>query len=262
MLLGVIWFIAHPTGKRLAKENSDVWEAIIQTDLFLFHLINGFAGTHHSLDPFMVFISQNDLIKGMLVWTVWWGLWFQDKREPPQIRAKLLATIIVSIVTIFIGRALSLALPFRLRPIHNPEIGASLPINMNPLDFDGWSSLPSDHAVLYFALATSLYCIHRTIGIVFLLHAIFIIALPRIYAGLHFPSDIVIGGLIGVTIAMTFMFPLTRRILESRVFILEERYAYLFYPVIFLISVQSATMFNSSRAFLSVAYSGIKRIAS
>jgi undecaprenyl-diphosphatase len=74
---------------------------------------------------------------------VWWGLWFLNKHEPSQIRAKLLAAAIISMVAIFVGRTLSMALPFRLRPIHNPEIEASLPINVDPFILDGWSSLPS-----------------------------------------------------------------------------------------------------------------------
>jgi undecaprenyl-diphosphatase len=239
-----------------------VLDYLISIDLFLFHLINGLAGTYESLDELVVLIASNDLVKGMFVWTVWWGLWFLNRHEPAQLRAKLLATAIISIVAIVVGRILSTSLPFRLRPIHNPEIPASLPINVDPLILDGWSSLPSDHAVFFFALATSLCFIHRRIGILLLLHATLFIALPRIYAGFHFPSDVMIGGFIGMMIPLICMKPCSQWIVRSRAFFLEERYPHVFYPVLFLISVQSATIFGSSRAIVSAVHGVLKRAMS
>jgi undecaprenyl-diphosphatase len=239
---------------------ASTWERIRHLDLYVFHLINDYAGNHQILDELVVLIHSNDLLKGMLVWMVWWGLWFLNKNPLSPWRAKLLATAIISLIAIFAGRILSLMLPFRLRPIHDPEIEASLPIDADPLVLEGWSSLPSDHAVFFFALATSIFLIHRRIGILVFLHAIFIIALPRIYAGLHFPSDIVIGALVGVVIPILFMTPVSQMIIKSRVMILEEQYPYFFYPVLFLVSVQSATIFGASRAMVSTAYSLVQQM--
>jgi hypothetical protein len=57
----------------------------------------------------------------------------------------------------------------------------------------GWSSFPSDHACLFFALATGLCLISPVIGGLALLHASLIVSLPRIYLGLHYPTDVLAG---------------------------------------------------------------------
>ena len=62
------------------------------------------------------------------------------------------------------------------------------------------SSLPSGHATLFFALGTILYFYNKKAGIVFLLGAT-IISVARVFAFLHWPSDIVAGAIIGIASA-------------------------------------------------------------
>jgi undecaprenyl-diphosphatase len=59
------------------------------------------------------------------------------------------------------------------------------------------ASFPSGHATFFFAVGTVLYMYNKKAGIVFLLGSALIVV-ARVLAGLHWPSDIVWGGLIGV----------------------------------------------------------------
>lgn len=60
-----------------------------------------------------------------------------------------------------------------------------------------WDSVPSGHAVLFGALAgASLILKNKTISFVLLVSSI-IIALARVMAGVHWPSDIIIGLIFG-----------------------------------------------------------------
>ena len=55
---------------------------------------------------------------GLAMMLLFWGLWFADDRFGRDTRARLMAVLAVSAVAIFVGRALALLLPFRLRPMH------------------------------------------------------------------------------------------------------------------------------------------------
>lgn len=57
-------------------------------------------------------------------------------------------------------------------------------------------SFPSDHAALAFAIAVAVFLAHRRWGIIFLIAAMFV-ALGRVFVGVHYPSDVLMGAVIG-----------------------------------------------------------------
>jgi undecaprenyl-diphosphatase len=65
-------------------------------------------------------------------------------------------------------------------------------------------SFPSDHAVAAFAIAFSVAFIGRRMGAVFLAAAS-LIAVSRVVAGLHYPSDVLGGAAIGLLSAFVVM---------------------------------------------------------
>lgn len=63
-------------------------------------------------------------------------------------------------------------------------------------------SFPSGHTAFFFALATVIYLHHKKIGIVFLFLSL-IIGISRIFVGVHWPTDILVGIIAGVFIGLT-----------------------------------------------------------
>lgn len=59
------------------------------------------------------------------------------------------------------------------------------------------ASFPSGHAAFFFAIGTVLYLYNKKAGIVFLLGGA-LIGTARVLAGLHWPSDVIAGALIGI----------------------------------------------------------------
>lgn len=61
-------------------------------------------------------------------------------------------------------------------------------------------SFPSGHAAFFFALATALYFYNKKWGAWFFLAAT-VISIARVIAGVHYPSDILGGALVGIAVA-------------------------------------------------------------
>lgn len=61
-------------------------------------------------------------------------------------------------------------------------------------------SFPSGHATFFFAMATAVYLYNKKWGIGFLIAA-FVMGVSRVIAGVHYPSDIIGGALIGAAVA-------------------------------------------------------------
>jgi|SRR3989344_4988845 len=81
---------------------------------------------------------------------------------------------------------------------HRPRPFSELPVN--ELFTDSAWSFPSGHATFFFALAMAIYLYNKQWGIGFFIVAA-LITINRIIAGVHYPSDIVGGVLIGIAVA-------------------------------------------------------------
>ena len=77
---------------------------------------------------------------------------------------------------------------------------------------DPWS-FPSGHALSSFAAATALWCFHKKTGVLALVLAA-LIAFSRLYASVHYPTDVLAGMLIGIALAHAAAF-LTDRIIDT-----------------------------------------------
>lgn len=89
-----------------------------------------------------------------------------------------------------------------------------LTLNLHPLFLIHASSFPSGHASFLFGFCTVVYGYHKKLGIVlFVLSTIACIA--RVAAGIHYPSDIIVGMVIGGVVgflALKFLRPLLREV--------------------------------------------------
>jgi undecaprenyl-diphosphatase len=222
-------------------------------DQEVFNFFNHFAGRNSYLDGIIIFISANHLFKGGVFVLLIWFLWFK-KGDKKVFRPLILINLVGCFITMFAARIMAKFLPFRMRPIHNSSIDISMPIGLDESYAEGLSSFPSDHAALFFALATGIYFLNKKLGVFALLYALFIICLPRIYLGLHYPSDIAAGALLGVIIIALVhnLFGFHR--LNGYFFKVKKAYPSVFYAFFFLITYQIADMFESVRAIITFGY--------
>lgn len=171
-------------------------------DTCILHFLNRFAQRSWVFDHAIALLSENALFKGVLAMTIFWFLWFRhENTRNEEERRFLLFGLLSSCIGLVLARTLAHLLPFRERPLHNPSLHIQVPFGFDPASFIDWSSFPSDHATLYFSLAVTFLFVSRRLGIAALAYTLLVICLPRIYSGVHYPTDILGGALLGTAMA-------------------------------------------------------------
>lgn len=219
-------------------------------DIAILSYLNRFAGHSKDLNHFMVFVSGSGLLKGGVLLTVLWWMWGRGRNHSPQEREYFIATLIGSLIAALTGRILTLILPFRLRPGYDAALSFLLPSGIEPdLLYKSWSSFPSDHAVVLCSLVAGIILAHRFIGIACLTYAFVVVGFPRVYLGMHYPTDFIAGAITGMAIGLVVNTKNVRTMIARPFLVLYEKHPGLFYLVFFLISVQIITMFADLRMF-------------
>ena len=187
--------------------------------------LNGYATASARFDHLVAWVSLQHLVKGAVVAAVLCGLWFARRTQPERalLRERLLATLAAGLVAEIVARTLALSLPFRTRPLHNPQFPFTPTIGLESGFLDSWSAFPSDHAVLFFALATGALYASRRVGAWLLVYVAVVICLPRIYLGLHHPTDILAGAAFGIGTAALLQQPALRVPLARPLLAWEQR---------------------------------------
>jgi len=229
-------------------------------DLALLASVNQLARHWWVLDKAMSILSTNHLFKGGVLMALVWAVWFRADGDETRRRRVILATFGACVAAMAAARSLALLAPFRQRPLHEPGLGFVLPIGEPPANMDGWSSFPSDHATLFFALAMGLFFASRRVGGVALLWTTLAIALPRLYLGLHYPSDLLVGALIGAGMAAAAARWLAPSALIGRVLAWAQARPERFYPLFFLYTFQVGEMFDSTRALIGATHSFLHQV--
>lgn len=159
-------------------------------DVDIFNFINGFAGKWPLLDNIAIFCA------------VWLGyvlliclvlfLFSDFRRYWRMVSEALFAALFVRFV---LAKAFYL-LFFRYRPfVLYEKTHLLLPFN------SGMTSFPSGHASFYFALSTIIYGYHKKAGTLFFIGSS-LISLSRVFMGIHWPSDILAGAILGILMGL------------------------------------------------------------
>ncbi len=154
-------------------------------DLYFFNLINQYAGQCKFLDNLAIFFAE--YLQYIVVFLLLLFLLKDFKKYLRMVVSAIAAAILARFV---ITEIIRYFIP-RIRPFIENNI--NLIINHDPDE----SSFPSGHAALFFAMATAVYFYNKKLGIFFFISA-FLISISRVSAGIHWPSDIIAGTLVGI----------------------------------------------------------------
>ena len=159
-------------------------------DLYIFNLINGLVFKWYWLDFvgfFIIKYSEYILVTVLVLFLVinfkkYWRM--------------VLEAIVVATFTRLVLVEIIRWLWFKPRPFVANNV--NLLIDHSAKE----SSFPSGHASFYFALSTIVYFYNKKIGIIFYIASLFIV-LARVFAGIHWPSDILAGAVLGILVGLT-----------------------------------------------------------
>ena len=131
-----------------------------------------------------------------VLFLLWLLIWKQNARSLKRgTWDKELFAVAVSVgtawfVTFILKILFHAARPFVVFPLVHPLISET-----------PYTSFPSGHATVFFALAVVMTYYHKRAGWLFLAAAL-VVSLSRVFAGVHFPGDILAGAVVGTSVAV------------------------------------------------------------
>jgi undecaprenyl-diphosphatase len=222
-------------------------------DAAILGFFNQFAQRSYAFDSIVALLETNTLVKGGLAMAVFWWLWMRHDSTTED-RQHLLFGLVSSFTAVLISRALALSLPFRQRPMHDALLNFRIPYSLNLNTLIGWSSFPSDHAALYFSLAVTFIFVSRRVGLAALAYTCIVICFPRVYLGIHYPTDLLAGAIIGVLVAMLGQVRQLRDAVTNPIMRLIDTQRAFAYSFLFICTLSLAKQFEPFRQVGKVMY--------
>lgn len=171
------WSLINPADHWLIRKINLDWSHPVLDTILPFFRETGFWFPLYLL--LITFVSINFGVKGF-----WWIIGF------------LLSAALADIVSTQLIKETVL----RARPCQDPSVGPDLRFFISYCP--GNSSFTSSHATTHFAVAMFFYITLRSVfrqSWVFFIWA-FLVAYTQVYVGVHYPSDVICGGIVGIGI--------------------------------------------------------------
>jgi len=156
-------------------------------DYSLFQMINNLAHTMPIFNPLMRFLARDGEYVFFAGVIAHWFLHSRDHR-PMVVKALIAACVAMGI------SGLIAHFYFRARPFVTHSVYELIPHAAN-------SSFPSDHATGAFVIAMAFFLVNKKIGTPWLIFA-GLVAISRVWTGVHYPFDIIAGACIGIASAV------------------------------------------------------------
>lgn len=226
--------------------------------------LNGFSRKSWTFDTVLAFLEYSNLLKGGVIVAILWAMWFRNNREgdAEKFRKIVLATFAGTFVALLAVHILHEVVPFRVRPLHNPALGFLDPYGVGEEILRGDSSFPSDHATLLSGLVAGIFLASRPVGLLAFGYLLLFILFPRVYLGLHYPSDIIGGAFIGVVCVALANWSKAKNAVADPLLSWSKKHPEWFYFLFFIVTYQTATLYKGGRDFAGFAFDLLKAVAS
>ncbi|WP_188456761.1 undecaprenyl-diphosphatase [Virgibacillus oceani] len=157
-------------------------------NISFFRAINDLGKEFTDLNPVFVFIAEYMVYFLALGVVIYW--FTRSNQNRMMVICGAITFILAEIVGKIAGKIHSNNQPFA-------ELA-----NVNKLiDHAVDNSFPSDHTMLFFAFCATFLLFKKRLGLFWITLA-FIVALSRVWVGVHFPADVIVGAIISIISAV------------------------------------------------------------
>jgi undecaprenyl-diphosphatase len=156
-------------------------------DYLIFQKLNSFVGRWPLLDSLAVFSAE---YLGYILVLILFIYFLKDSKKYKPIFIK---SILAAFFSRFVVAEIIRFFWERPRPFVENNVNLLLEYSASP-------SFPSGHAAFFFGFSAMVYLYNKKAGILFLA-ASFLVSISRVYGGIHWPSDILAGAVVGIASA-------------------------------------------------------------
>jgi membrane-associated phospholipid phosphatase len=215
--------------------------------------VNQFAQRSLPFDTAVTALAGMNMAKGGLFVLILVWAWLSNGGSRRRNREVVVATVVAALIAIVLARVSMSAFPFRPRPMHGVDMPFVLPFTATPDFSRSWSAFPSDHAMLFAAFSTGLWFLSPILGLAAHAYSTIFIGMPRLYVGLHHPTDLLAGAAIGIAVRIACNCEPVRRRLSAAPLRWAEESPRASFMLALLLALQIATMFEDARTALRCA---------
>jgi len=190
-------------------------------DQAVLRFLSEFHGRWHFFDSVFLFSHNADLIKGAVMCFYWWVFFSAEDSQQrlDEKRSKLVTGLVASLFAVLIARLMADLLPFRDRPLFSPDFQLSW-ARLEDKNYQAWSAFPSDHAAMFMGIAVSILSVSRKIGWLVVAYVAIFVCFCRVYLGIHWFTDVVVGSLLGAACVLAAH----TRVIQDRVWFLAMKW--------------------------------------
>ncbi|MWV42975.1 phosphatase PAP2 family protein [Paenibacillus sp. HJL G12] len=157
-----------------------------QMDYQLFHAMNEWGRTASFLNPVMRLLANDAFYLFFIGLLVYWFIRNENNRK--MVAESVIAACAGLTISWILGH-----LFYRDRPFVSHTV-------LQLIDHPANASFPSDHALGAFVIAAAIAMYRKKDGMIWLILAA-LIAFSRVWTGVHYPTDVLAGALIGILVA-------------------------------------------------------------
>jgi undecaprenyl-diphosphatase len=170
-------------------------------DLSVLFFLNKIAASGGIAGTLIGMFAENPLLRGGPIFFCICYFWFSTNDVNVKVR------IIIGCLACILGVLISVFCqshgPIHIRPVFDNRLGIANILKWSRDSTDKRIySFPSDTATLYFALVTIVFLENRKMGLLSFLWALLTVGVCRVAVGVHYPSDILAGMIVGGTLVL------------------------------------------------------------